>query len=36
MSDEDLATLNAIAVTREYRVQPHIGKGPVMKMTGLY
>lgn len=25
MSDQDLARINAAAVTREYRVQPHLG-----------
>lgn len=26
MSDKELAAINAAAVTREYRVQPHLGE----------
>jgi hypothetical protein len=26
MSDKELAAINAAAVTKEYRVQPHLGK----------
>jgi len=26
MSDQEMAAINAAAVTREYRVQPHLGK----------
>jgi hypothetical protein len=26
LSDKELATINAAAVTKEYRVQPHLGQ----------
>ena len=28
ISDNELAAINAAAVTKEYRVQPHIGEAP--------
>jgi hypothetical protein len=28
MSDKELAAINAAAVTRKYRVQPHLGEEP--------
>jgi hypothetical protein len=34
MSDKELAAINAAAVTREYRVQPHLGEEPWCRRGG--
>jgi hypothetical protein len=33
LSDKEMAAINAAAVTREYRVQPHLGMCPGIIIT---
>lgn len=35
MSDRELAAINAAAVTREYRVQPHLGASLLIALCGV-
>jgi V-type H+-transporting ATPase subunit B len=34
LSDKELAAINAAAVTKEYRVQPHLGQSTHLPLQG--